>query len=391
MFKKNQLTLKKSFTYLISLALLIIGLCSAACSKEQTAVSKPKPKSVNQVVYQVKSHDTLSKIFFEEDIPAALLDKIIYNPFVFNHLQPIKPHEKIVFHFEMQHQLKSLDIPLSQGTLTIHVDKKQIDATVKQKNTLVKTISVHGKIEGTLYQSLKRQGLSAKLIMQYIHVFSEDFNLAKSLKNQAKFSLIYEATYHNHKLQSTKLLAGTLQIKGHLQYAIFDKGEYYHANGENYAIAFLRTPVKYVYISSPFSKRRYHPILHIYRAHTGVDLAADKGTPVYAASKGKITYAGRMHGYGNIIILKYNSEYSTRYAHLNRFAKGIHRGVYVKEHQLIGYVGETGLATGPHLHYEFRIHDKAVNPMTVRLPHQPGLTGNQKKDFENYVAHLAKK
>ncbi len=132
--------------------------------------------------------------------------------------------------------------------------------------------------------------------------------------------------------------------------------------------AFLRTPVEFTRISSPFNPNRRHPVLNTIRAHKGTDYAAPRGTPIKASGDGKVTLAGRKGGYGNTIIIRHGQTYETLYAHLNAFHRGIRSGVRVKQGQIIGYVGSTGLATGPHLHYEFYVNGSVRNPVTVELP-----------------------
>lgn len=338
----------------------------------------------------MQNGNTLTSIFSHEKINNRTLEDIIYQPLVFNYLTTLRPGELINFVFNSQHQLQKLSLPLGKkAELTISLINKKYTPIIYENHRFIKTLTVHGTIEHSLFQSMQNLGLNKHLIMQFIGIFSNSINLSTEIHKGDKFSLIYAATEQNHKLLSARLLEASLTLKNHTYTAILYDDGFYNPEGGNWAKAFLRVPLKYIYISSPFSLRRYHPILHCYRAHEGVDLAANTGTPVHASSNGTIVFAGKEPGYGNVIILKYNHEYSTRYAHLSGFAKNIKKGVHVKEGQLIGYVGMTGLATGPHLHYEFRIDGKAVNPMTVNLPSAPGLYGKDKSLFENYIDHLS--
>ena len=145
--------------------------------------------------------------------------------------------------------------------------------------------------------------------------------------------------------------------------------------------AFLRTPVEFSRISSRFNLKRKHPVLNKIRAHKGVDYAAPRGTPIRATGDGKIVHLGRKGGYGKTIIIQHGSRYSTRYAHMNNYARGMKNGKRVKQGQIIGYVGSTGLATGPHLHYEFRLDGAVRNPLTVKLPDAGPLPKKYRADF----------
>jgi murein DD-endopeptidase MepM/ murein hydrolase activator NlpD len=152
--------------------------------------------------------------------------------------------------------------------------------------------------------------------------------------------------------------------------------------------AFLSTPVDYVRISSRFNLKRKHPVLNKIRAHKGVDYAARTGTPVKSTSDGKIIFRGRQRGYGRVVIVQHGKKYSTLYAHLSKFRKGQRRSSKVKQGEIIGYVGQSGLATGPHLHYEFRINGKHKNPLTVRLPTSPSIDKKILADFKQQTQPL---
>ena len=145
--------------------------------------------------------------------------------------------------------------------------------------------------------------------------------------------------------------------------------------------AFLRTPVRYARISSRFSRGRRHPVLHTIRAHRGVDYAAPAGTPIRAAGDGKVTFVGRKGGYGKTMVLQHGSTYTTLYAHLSRYAKGMRKGRSVRQGEVIGYVGQTGLATGPHLHYEFRVRGVHRDPLRVKLPNALPIPAEHKAEF----------
>ena len=152
--------------------------------------------------------------------------------------------------------------------------------------------------------------------------------------------------------------------------------------------AFLRSPVKFSHISSKFTTKRYHPVLHKFRSHKGVDYAARRGTPVRSSGEGKIIYRGKKGGYGNVVIVKHGSRYSTLYAHLTKFNRKARRGRRVKQGQVIGYVGSTGLATGAHLHYEFRVNGVHRNPLTVRFPSAKSISKQHLISFKEDTAHL---
>ena len=164
--------------------------------------------------------------------------------------------------------------------------------------------------------------------------------------------------------------------------------EYFSTRGENVKKAFLRTPVEFSYISSHYNLKRKHPVLNKIRAHTGVDYAAPTGTPVRSTSSGTVSFIGNKGGYGKLIEIKHSEDYSTRYAHLSKFNPRLSNGSKVEQGETIGYVGQTGLATGPHLHYEFRVGGNHTNPLTVKLPDAKPISEVEKKEFFDHAIKM---
>ena len=163
------------------------------------------------------------------------------------------------------------------------------------------------------------------------------------------------------------------------------RDRYFSTRGENVKKAFLKTPVEFSYISSRYNLKRKHPVLNKIRAHTGVDYAAPTGTPVRSTSSGTVSFIGNKGGYGKLIEIKHSEDYSTRYAHLSKFKPSLQLGSKVKQGETIGYVGQTGLATGPHLHYEFRVNGNHTNPLTVKLPDAKPISERERKEFLNHA------
>jgi murein DD-endopeptidase MepM/ murein hydrolase activator NlpD len=197
-------------------------------------------------------------------------------------------------------------------------------------------------------------------------------------------------------VKSGRVLAAEFINQGKTYQAVYfqnadGQGGYYTFDGKNIRKAFLRSPIEFSRISSGFSNARFHPVLKQWRAHKGIDYAAGTGTRVRATSDGVVETAGVQGGYGNLVVLRHQSKYTTWYGHLSGFAKGIRRGGRVSQGDVIGYVGATGLATGPHLHYEFRINDVHQNPLQVVMPSAPPITTVQKPEFEAATQPLAQR
>jgi murein DD-endopeptidase MepM/ murein hydrolase activator NlpD len=259
------------------------------------------------------------------------------------------------------------------------------------KHKLPTTILVRkaqGEVISSLYAAAKVAGISDTLIMNMTEIFGWDIDFAINVQPGDRFKLIFEEVYVNGSKKSHGDILAAEFINNDKTYRAIantdNDGElrYYSPDGKSMQKTFLRTPVKFSRISSRFTKARYHPVLKKTRAHKGVDYAAPKGTPIRATAAGRVIHAGRKGGYGNAVIISHGSTYSTLYAHMSSFSRGIAKGSKVKQGQTIGRVGSTGLASGPHLHYEFRINGKHVNPLSFRQPASKPIQLAQKADFE---------
>lgn len=231
-----------------------------------------------------------------------------------------------------------------------------------------------GVIKTTLYDAIDTAGIPESAVGQLNDLFSGDIDFHHDLRKGDRFTVMYEMTYSNGALLRTgRILAAEFINQGHAYRAIYfqkdpQHGDYYTPEGKSVHKAFLRSPIAFSRVSSKFSLSRFHPILNKWRSHKGVDFAAPIGTKVRVTSDGTVAVVGKQNGYGNVIIVRHQGPYSTVYGHLSRFAKGLHPGQHVSQGEVIGYVGMTGLATGPHLHYEFRVNGQQHDPLKVALP-----------------------
>lgn len=238
----------------------------------------------------------------------------------------------------------------------------------------VHTASAVGTISDSLYLSGKRAGLSDKIIMSLADLYQWEIDFARQLRPGDTFKVLYEKRYLNGEyIGDGRILAAEVHTSGktYRAFLLTDKqGKtigYYDEKGHNLRKAFMRNPVDYVRITSRFTRKRWHPIHKKWKAHRGVDYGGKTGTPVRATGNGKVIFKGWKGGYGRVVFLRHGRKYTTVYAHLSRFGR-IRQGGYVKQGQVIGYIGSTGWATGPHLHYEFRINGRFVDPLKVRFP-----------------------
>ena len=251
-----------------------------------------------------------------------------------------------------------------------------------------------GEVHTSLFSATDAAGLSDGIAVQLAEVFSSEIDFHRDLRPGDRFAVVFEAFYSNGEFVRTgRIVAAEFVNAGRTYRAIYfqdaaGRGGYYTPDGRNLRKSFLRSPLEFSRISSGFSLSRFHPILQSWRAHKGIDYAASIGTHVKATADGYVQFAGHQGGYGKLIVLRHMSGYSTAYGHLSGFAKGLRVGQHVSQGDVIGYVGSTGLATGPHLHYEFRVNGVHQNPLKLAVPQGPAITAQLKPSFEERVGPL---
>ncbi|HEX6136046.1 MAG TPA: M23 family metallopeptidase [Casimicrobiaceae bacterium] len=252
-----------------------------------------------------------------------------------------------------------------------------------------------GEIESSLFAAADDAGLPDSVTLGLADIFGGDIDFYHDLQPGDRFVVLYETRYVDGEPAGTgRILAAEFENRGVALRAFLwrtpDGTEgYYNENGRNSRKAFLRSPMEFSRVTSGFTMARLHPILHSMRAHKGTDFAAPIGTPVRVTADGVVEFAGEQNGYGNVIIVKHDGRYSTVYAHLSRFAGGMRNGERVRQGETIGYVGQTGWATGPHLHYELRVDGEARDAMTVALPVATPIPDDERGEFRAAIAPLA--
>lgn len=282
-------------------------------------------------------------------------------------------------------------------TLEIRRGDKGLEAVTLTAELEHRETAVSGRITESLFVDGRRANLSGRLIMSFADIFGYDIDFAQDLHPGDQFSVVYEQLYKNgKKLRDGDILAAEFVSQGqHFRAVRFTAPDgntaYYTPNGQSLRKAFIRTPVDFARISSPFNLRRLHPILHTIRAHKGVDYAAGTGTPIKATGNGKISFRGVKRGYGNVVIINHGGGVETLYAHLSRFRTGLGNGSRVRQGQVIGYVGKSGLATAPHLHYEFQVNGIHKNPVTVPLPRANPVSPSHMAAFRSQASTLMAK
>ena len=259
------------------------------------------------------------------------------------------------------------------------------------------TVLKSGTIRSSLFAAADGAGLPDAVAMQLAEVFGGDIDFHRDLRKGDRFSVAYEVLYHEGlAVRAGRLLAAEFVNAGKSYRAVWyanadgGKGGYYTPDGKNLRKAFLRSPLEFSRISSGFGLRM-HPIMQKWRAHNGVDYAAPSGTKIRAVGDAVVEFSGQQSGYGNLIILRHNGQYTTAYGHLSRIAPGLQRGARVSQGDTIGFVGQTGWATGPHLHFEFRVSGEPRNPLAITLPAALPLAAHELPVFRRDTAPLAAK
>ncbi|MGH8542035.1 MAG: OapA family protein [Stenotrophobium sp.] len=352
----------------------------------QDAVSDslPVPSASDWITVTIKPGQTLSTIIENLGMPTGdwLELAALGNPTAA--LKHLRAGEKIHLRINADGHLDDLSYEVDEmHTLQVRRVNDRLEAVKIEAALEHRPTQADGVITSSLFDAGQKAGLSDRLIMRMTELFGYDVDFALDLRRGDRFAVVYDAVYKDGvKLRNGDILAAEFINNGHayrvMRYVSRDgTSAYYTPQGQSLRKAFIRTPVDFVRISSGFNLHRRHPILNTIRAHKGVDYAAPIGTPVKATADGHIEFIGVMHGFGNMIKLRHGRQYETFYGHLSRFRRGLREGSRVRQGEVIAYVGMTGLATGPHLHYEFRVNGVPKNPVTVALPRANPLTRTQ--------------
>lgn len=375
---------------------------SVTSSNNSSKPSEATPSAMeNWNTFKIKNGDTLSNIF----IKAGFNDKVMYEvlqAYPENKiLSRIYPNEEISFLSSSNNSLEK--IKLTRSPLEEIVFEKnsqdQFSHSVITREPEVHTAYREGTIDSSLFLSGQKAGMTEAQIMELANIFGWDIDFILDIREGDKFNLLFEELFlDGEKYKNGRILAANFTNQGTTYSAVLYEDEhgvsnYYTPTGDSMRKAFIRTPVDFARISSHFNLNRKHPILHTIRAHKGTDYAASYGTPIKATGDGKVIHSGNKGGYGKTVILQHGNKITTLYAHLSKYAKGITEGSRVRQGQIIGYIGSSGLASGPHLHYEFRVDGVHKNPLKVKLPDAEPISGKHlaqfKRQTDKYLAQLS--
>jgi murein DD-endopeptidase MepM/ murein hydrolase activator NlpD len=312
------------------------------------------------------------------------------NPGAHAIFRQLRPGKSVTAHVAESGELQALIYPLNGVDRALFVERRngqlQANEQALQLDTQVQMKS--GEINYSLFGATDDAGVPDSVAMQLADIFGGDVDFHRDLRRGDRFAVVYETlSYLGKPVRTGRILAAEFINNGKPFRAVwFDdaegKGGYYTPEGKNIRKAFLRSPLEFSRITSGFTSARFHPILQKWRAHKGVDYAAPIGTKIKSTSDGIVDFIGNQGGYGRVVILRHQGRYSTLYGHLSGFAPGIRKGDRVAQGEVIGFVGASGWATGPHLHYEFRIDGVHQNPLSIALPNALPLTMQQMAQFQ---------
>ncbi len=337
-------------------------------------------------VLSVQRGQTLSDLFDKAGIPATTMHRVLDHPGVRDALVRLRPGTEIAFDVPLSGELRAIRFNRDgEHRVELALNGDEIKETVSARETSTRTVVASGEITSSLYAAARRAGLSPSAIATMTdEIFKYDIDFSKEVQPGDRFSVVMDETWREgERIDTSKILAATF-TSGGKTYSGFrfernGKSEYFDASGRPLKKSFIRMPIQFARLSSTFGARR-HPVLGKMRMHKGVDYAARTGTPIMAAGDARVQFAGVQRGYGNVVILDHGRGHTTLYGHMSRFAN-IRQGQRVAQGTVIGYVGSTGLATGPHLHYEFRVNGEHRNPLQVTMPPPEPLRGAELAAF----------
>ena len=344
---------------------------------------------------KIQTGDNLSTLFQSRGLGSSVVYQVSQTPKLGKQLTDIRPGESLEFRINNNGELTQLRYVKSKLE-SVFFSKKDNVYTAEAIELVpeIRPAYSSATIENSLFLASQKAGLSQRLTMELAGIFGWDIDFVLDIRSGDYFTVLYEEKYlEGDKLGEGNILAATFTNQGKTYTAVRytdSDGEvgYYTPDGKSMKKAFLRTPVDFTRISSRFNPNRLHPVFKTKRPHRGVDYAASTNTPIKAAGDGRIKFAGRQNGYGNVVFIEHPNNVVTVYAHANKLKRGLKKGQRVRQGDIIAYVGQTGWATGPHLHYEFRVNGVHRNPMTVKLPDASPIARKELTNFKRQADAL---
>ena len=390
--------MKKFASYI----LLFFIILFVGCTSDNMEIDITKMPEVETVVIQ--PGDVFGKTFEQTKLSKQESLKILAELKKYININKCKPDEFYEITYSTDTAIEETWTNFKffpEGQYFYSINKSTDNVITSEKIALQTTsqiFEVSGTIENSLWESMSASEIKPAIILAYADMFAWQVDFLTDCRQGDVYKLIYEVVTLEKKdtVLSSDILAGQYITATSTNTAIRftnSKGNdgYFDEKGKSVKSAFLKAPLQFKRISSYFTKKRFHPILKYYRAHEGIDYAAPIGTPVSAVGDGIVTKSQYSGGYGNLVIIKHPNGYETYYGHLSKYGKGVKKGAKVKQGQVIGYVGSTGLSTGPHLDFRIKRNGAFFNYLTMKMPPTYTLTGKDKEDFDIHKEELIKK
>ncbi len=357
-----------------------------------TLTSNFKPRYI-EINYKVQKGDNFENIIENIDLPLSEKKKFLNTLKKKKEIKSLRENQQIYFKIDRKNNIKlikfKIEINKKKDVIFLRdTDLNKFSSKTIEKNLTKLIVFKEGIIENSLYNTAIKLGIKPNTIIEFARLYGFQVDFQRDVWKGDSFQIIYEQFENEDKslIENGDIIFSNLNIQGNdLNLYKFEldknKFDYFDENGKSMKKTLMKTPINGARLSSPFGKRK-HPILGFTKMHTGTDFAAPTGTPIMASGDGVVTRAQWCGGGGNCVKIKHNSVYQTVYAHMSKFGRGIKKGVRVKQGQIIGYVGSTGLSTGPHLHYEVIENGRKINSQKLKLPSGKTLKGDRRKDFE---------
>ena len=384
----SRITYKHKFSILISVVLILLS-----CAREPQKVEEPVITESRHIVKRGENLETILDGLSVAECRVAIITALKNAGFPFRKCLPgdaisvIKRNRKFSSLTYRQNLQNIYYVTSDSGCFVVAMKYPYIDTTFAY---------IRGNIQSTLYESMLAVGETSNLVIRFADVFAWEVDFFTETQDGDSFFIYVEKTFCDSVFMDygTIVFARYNGEAGNFHGVYFcdpdGHEDYYNLEGKSLRKSLLKSPLRFSYISSYYSKRRFHPILKVWRPHHGLDYVAPIGTPVSSIGDGRVIFKGWKGGYGNLVEIRHKNNFRSRYGHLSRFAKGIHVGKQVKAGQLIGYLGSTGLSTGPHLHFELHRNGVPINPLKVKVPRAPSVKQKYMALYESYCDSLLK-
>lgn len=384
---------------LLGISTVITGL-NAARAQEQLPVFDEMiilaPLPLTHEIYRIKKNSSVHEALIEAGTDPRVIHEIVKISRPNFNLRHIQPGTRFVISKETTGDIRRISFDISAlQRLEVNHTYKQWSSEIVDIETTKKVVHFSGTINDSLWNSGVKNGLSPEVIVSFAEVFGWQVDFSREVRKGDRWTFSVEKLFAEGRTVGWgNIVYAEYQNGPELYKAYYYKNKatntqgYFDANGDSLRKVFLKSPIKFGRITSRFSRRRFHPIHRRYKAHNGVDYGAPRGTPIRAVGDGRVIKVGRYGGSGKMVVLDHVAGYRTKYLHMSRFKKGIRRGTKVLQGQIIGYVGATGYATGPHLHFEMSKHRKLIDPLKVNLPASDPVPEKAVAHFREFVGNI---